>query len=85
MASSSDEALEGCGTVNNDEELEAEAKRMGLLGNEIPERLPRWVKRWGEGVNEAWTWQWEADAPERDHERAVEMLRLALLGAGAGG
>lgn len=53
------------------------------LDNTIPDKdkLPTWVKGWGERVSEAWKWQWKADAPERDFEKAVEMLKSVVLGA----
>lgn len=65
--------------------VEEELRRTSASGNTIceMERLPGWVKGWGESVNEAWKWQWEADAPERDFERAVGMLRSAIVRAGA--
>lgn len=78
-----DDALAGAKPTNSSHD-EVELKRTTSgSDNTIPKKdeLPMWVSGWGERVNEAWKWQWEADAPERDFERAVGMLKSVIVRA----
>lgn len=65
------------------EQLEKDLKSTSL-DNTVTEKenLPAWVNGWSVSVNEAWKWQWEADAPEKDFERAVEMLKGTIVELG---
>lgn len=69
-------------STSSHDEVELKRSTSGS-DNTIPEKdeLPMWVSGWGERVNEAWKWQWEADAPERDFERARDMLKNVVVGA----
>lgn len=68
-------------------DVEVEAKKISgaVIDNQIREKLPNWVGEWAERVNEAWSWQWDGDAPVKDWKKAEAMLSCVVGVCGHGG